>query len=103
MASLKGGMRGDFTANGNKYTKQSGLQEGEWSAVVEIREDNAKIISDGIVRAIDKALFAIGLLAEGYAKKECPVDTGRLRNSVTNVVVSDEDSVYIGTNVEYAP
>jgi len=49
------------------------------------------------------ALEAIGQEAEGYAKDECPVDTGRLRNSITHEVVDNEDAVYIGTNVEYAP
>jgi len=47
------------------------------------------------------ALEAIGLKAEGYAKKLAPVDTGNLRNSITHA--TDKDSAYIGTNVEYAP
>lgn len=45
----------------------------------------------------------IGLTAERYAKALTPVDTGRLRNSVTHVINEDEKAVYIGTNVEYAP
>ena len=49
------------------------------------------------------ALASIGQECEGYAKKNCPVDTGRLRNSITNKVVKSEDAVYVGTNVEYAP
>lgn len=49
------------------------------------------------------ALRSIGQTAEGYAKDDCPVDTGRLRNSITNQVVDEEKAVYIGTNVEYAP
>lgn len=44
-------------------------------------------------------LEAIGLTAEAYAKMLTPVDTGRLRNSITHAVKGDE--VYIGTNVEY--
>lgn len=32
------------------------------------------------------ALEACGLQAERYAKLKCPVDTGRLRNSITHVV-----------------
>lgn len=48
-----------------------------------------------------KALEEIGLIAEGYAKHLCPVDTGRLRNSISHAV--DGDNAYIGTNVEYAP
>lgn len=47
------------------------------------------------------ALSLIGQKAEGYAKDDCPVDTGRLRNSISNKV--DGKDVYIGTNVEYAP
>lgn len=47
------------------------------------------------------ALELIGQKAEGYAKDDCPVDTGRLRNSISNKV--DGNDVYIGTNVEYAP
>lgn len=51
--------------------------------------------------ALQRALEKIGLTAEAHAKKECPVDTGRLRNSISHT--TDEDSAYIGTNVEYAP
>lgn len=47
------------------------------------------------------ALEAVGLQAEGYAKLLCPVDTGRLRNSISHAVQGD--TVYIGTNVEYGP
>lgn len=65
--------------------------------------DNSEEVSQGIVRAIDRALEEIGLAAEGYAKKACPVDTGNLRNSITHAVESGEDAVYVGTNVEYAP
>ena len=61
--------------------------------------------SDEVLRAMESAkktaLEAIGLVAETYAKKETPVDTGRLRNSITHTVKSD--AAYIGTNVEYAP
>ena len=46
-------------------------------------------------------LEAIGQECEGYAKDDCPVDTGRLRNSIAHKVEGGEDTVYIGTNVEY--
>ena len=49
-----------------------------------------------------RALEIIGGKAEGYAKKLCPVDTGRLRNSITHQRY-DESTEIIGTNVEYAP
>ena len=52
--------------------------------------------------ARNKALEIIGGKAEGYAKKLCPVDTGRLRNSITHQQYDPHTEV-IGTNVEYAP
>jgi len=64
--------------------------------------DNSKEFLDALPEAIEAALTAIGLTAETYAKEICPVDTGRLRNSITNAVDSGDQSVYIGTNVEYA-
>lgn len=70
---------------------------------VMVGTDNSEEVSQGIKAATGVALEKIGLLAEGYAKKACPVDTGNLRNSITHVVESAEDAVYIGTNVEYAP
>ena len=48
------------------------------------------------------ALEEVGLVAEGYAKRACPVDTGRLRNSITHIVDEDGKCAVIGTNVEYA-
>ena len=53
--------------------------------------------------AVARALETIGLVAERYAKGYAPVDTGRLRNSITHEAAPDEGAVYIGTNVEYAP
>ena len=47
------------------------------------------------------ALLAIGSAAEGHAKALTPVDTGRLRNSISHA--ASGDTAYIGTNVEYAP
>lgn len=53
--------------------------------------------------AVARALETIGLVAERYAKEYAPVDTGRLRNSISHEAVPEEETVYIGTNVEYAP
>lgn len=80
-----------------------GLLASDVSDLLEIREDNARQIADAIDQALARALEEVGLVAEGYAKKACPVDTGRLRNSITHQVRPSEKSVYIGTNVEYAP
>lgn len=96
--------------------------------------DNTEEVLEALERAKQNALTAIGMEAETYAKKNTPVDTGRLRNSITFVTKKNEgttrsynytvkvdgkkmkitdttvigtgaekDSVYIGTNVEYAP
>lgn len=46
-------------------------------------------------------LEKIGLVAEGYAKRLCPVNTGNLRNSITHDSDLAEQSAVIGTNVEY--
>lgn len=80
-----------------------GLLAFDVSGLIEVREDNALAIVNAIDQALAKALEEVGLVAEGYAKKACPVDTGRLRNSITHQVRPSEKSVYIGTNVEYAP
>lgn len=63
--------------------------------------DNSKDVLAAFERAKKNALEAIGATAETHAKSLTPVDTGRLRNSIAHTV--GDDSVYIGTNVEYAP
>lgn len=63
-------------------------------------EDHTEEVLDGIEQAKARALEKIGLVAEGYAKRLCPVDTGNLRNSITHD--TDDEAAYIGTNVEYA-
>ena len=68
---------------------------------LEVAADNTAAVSEGIKDAISTALEKIGLLAEGYAQMKCPVDTGTLRGSITHEVAGD--SVYVGTNIEYAP
>lgn len=64
-------------------------------------KDNSEEILRELERKKAIALEAVGITAEGFAKKETPVDTGRLRNSITHTVTGDD--VYIGTNVEYGP
>lgn len=95
--------------------------------------DNSKDVLNTLEEKINTALELCGLVAEGYAARLCPVDTGRLRNSITHVtnknsgmaksftydvdagkgktisvtdttiLVAEENQVTIGTNVEYAP
>lgn len=68
--------------------------------------DNSKEVSAAIRAALLRGLEKCGLVAEGYAKKLCPVAKdhgGTLRDSITHVVDEEEPAVYIGTNVEYGP
>ena len=64
-------------------------------------KDNTDEVLAALKMAKKRGLEAIGLTAEGHAKKETPVDTGRLRNSINHA--TDDEAAYIGTNVEYAP
>ena len=63
--------------------------------------DHSDEVLAAMLEAKMRALEKCGLVAEGYAKKAAPVDTGNLRNSIGHKVT--EDAVYIGTNTEYAP
>lgn len=92
------GMRENGFTSGN--TK--GLLASDISGLLEVRENNTQAIVEAINKALAKAMEEIGLVAEGYAKKACPVDTGRLRNSITHLVGDGGRAAYIGTNVEYA-
>ena len=93
--------------------------------------DNTEEVLNALEAAIKRGNEAIGMAAERHAKKKCPVDTGRLRNSITYALAGEEthvksykankggkdretytyegtadgekgSGVYIGTNVEYA-
>ena len=66
-------------------------------------KDNTDEVLSALEKAKKRGLEAIGLTAEGHAKKITPVDTGRLqlRNSISHA--TDDEAAYIGTNVEYAP
>ena len=94
-------------------------------------KDNTKEVLSALDKAIERGLEAIGLTAEGHAKKDpnMPVDTGLARNSITFAISgkeahtssykadrgdetgsysgtapNDKDkAVYIGSNVEYFP
>jgi hypothetical protein len=95
-------------------------------------KDNTDEVLSALEKAKIRGLTAIGLTAEGHAKKKITqakaVDTGRLRNSITFAVSGEsanissysgdhgeeggsysgtapndkEKAVYIGTGVEYA-
>lgn len=94
-------------------------------------EDHTKEAIDAKDEAIERALEIIGGMLERYAKQQCPVDTGLLRNSITYCLDGKNPNhkdykansgdgygaydgempkepkgsraVFVGTNVEYAP
>ena len=109
--ALKGKTGGNnYQASKKTYEKdESGVFETtsmtklDVQGVLEVREDNRQAIANAIGKALMRGLEKVGLVAEGYAKRLCPVDTGRLRNSITHQISDSEKAVYIGTNVEYAP
>lgn len=71
-------------------------------AINVVFESHLGEFQDALESQIEQALSSIGLTAETYAKAACPVDTGRLRNSIAHEVETGGKSVVIGTNVEYA-
>lgn len=63
---------------------------------------NVEAVTEELESKVASWLDAIGLDAASTAAGQAPVDTGRLRNSISHEVVESEKAVYIGTNVEYA-
>ena len=68
-------------------------------------KSNKELIESATAEAIQTALEAVGTQAVAHAVAEITaqgaVDTGRLRSSITSAV--EDQTVYVGTNVEYAP
>jgi len=79
------------------------------------RENKAKIME-----ALRRGMKMVGMTAESHAKELCPVKTGNLRNSIafalggespdsgeySGSAPADPDgtiTLYVGSNVEYAP
>lgn len=75
-------------------TGKAGIQEEKEKMSdirVEIKQDNTKEVKKALEEALDAAMEAVGIQAEGYAKLNLEtnprrVDTGLLRNSITYVV-----------------
>lgn len=66
-----------------------------------MENDFSDLIEQAAFSQIETALEKVGLLMERNAKLACPVDTGRLRSSISHT--HDKNTSYVGTNVEYAP
>lgn len=71
-------------------------------AKIEVKmEDHKEEVLEAMKEQLVGALEAIGMDAASTAANKAPVDTGLLKNSIGYAV--DDHTVYIGTNVEYAP
>lgn len=80
----------------------------------QIKNDRTKEITAQLEKAIEIAMEAVGMEAEGDVKEVTPVGTpestgipyyvgGNLRNSITHEYDKENHTEYIGTVVEYAP
>lgn len=68
--------------------------------------DNSDEIAMLFAMACKRGLEKCGLTAEGYAKRLCDGfkhATGTLCNSITHQVDTGTQTVYIGSNLKYAP
>jgi HK97 gp10 family phage protein len=84
------GKRGQLAIIDIDFRKIERLQKAMKKAPALIAEELATAVRDLV------------LLVEAEAKKLCPVDTGKLRASITPVIESWAAG-YVGTNTEYAP
>lgn len=71
------------------------------SKAIEAANAGKQKIEATLLKGVEKALTVI----EADAKRECPVDDGRLRSSITHTVESTNEQARgrVGTNVEYGP
>ena len=103
-AAKRGKSSFNVTRNGKKSSainqRTVDAIRGDEEGVLIVQENNAEQIALAINQAVALAREEIGQKAERHAKAECPVDTGRLRNSITHVL--DGDDAYVGTNVSYS-
>lgn len=56
-----------------------------------------------VAEVVRREIKSAALNIESTAKQLAPVDTGRLRNSITHDIRDNGHVAVIGTNVEYAP
>lgn len=61
--------------------------------------DHSDEVKAELEKKISLALEKVGRSAEDHVASLAPVDTGRLKNSITHIV--DDRSTTIGTDVEY--
>ena len=69
---------------------------------LQVVADHTDEVIEALGIAIARSLEAVGIEAESDAANLCPVDTGRLRNSITHTIDEDEPAAIVGTNVSYS-
>lgn len=98
---------------GKDVPLDAGLTTGDVSGMLIVQEDNTEYIVQAIDRALAEALDEIGRAVQHRAQELCPVDTGRLRNSITYSLGGGDYSfpgmgasvgreITVGSEVEYA-
>lgn len=68
---------------------------------IEVKVDNTNAVLEETQRHKEIALLKCGAAWESYTKQGAPVDTGRLRNSITHEMEGD-DTVAVGSDVKYS-
>lgn len=99
--SGKGAIANAGRSKGKFVGWEEGLTDADKSKL-EVVADHTDEVIEKLGIAIGRALEAIGIEAESDAAYLCPVDTGRLRNSITHTIDDNDKTAVIGTNVEYA-
>ena len=100
-------------SKGKDVPLDAGLTAGDVAGNLSILQDNTAYIVQSMDRALAEALDEIGEMVVQRARELCPVDTGRLRNSITHRMggggfsfpgmgASVGKEVTVGSNVEYA-
>lgn len=79
--------------------------EAEIKGLEELQRKQEQVIKDLTGDPMMRAMAKATLVVQAAAKKKAPVDTGRLRSSITPDVVVRDKVVQgiIGSNVKYAP
>ena len=70
--------------------------------MAKIKDNTADVLREAD-KLISQKLVTAALMVERSAKEFCPVLTGTLKRSITHQPVVPKRTVYVGTNVEYAP
>lgn len=99
--SGSGDIAGAGRRKGEFVRWDEGLTEGDKRVLVEVESHLNEVISKLDV-AFARGLEAIGIEAESDAAAICPVDTGRLRNTITHTIDNGGRAAIIGTHLEYA-